>query len=48
MDELDYVNFLIASQRVFTSFEAAKTVPHEVRQRDETGEDISFIRSSQS
>jgi putative transposase len=32
VDELDYINFLIAAQRVFSTIEAAKVSPDEVRQ----------------
>jgi putative transposase len=32
VDELDYINFLIAAQRVFSTVEAARVSPDEVRQ----------------
>jgi putative transposase len=32
VDELDYINFLIAAQRVFSTIEAARVSPDEVRQ----------------
>jgi hypothetical protein len=31
VDELDYINFLIAAQRVFSTVEAAKVSPDELR-----------------
>lgn len=32
VDELDYIHFLIAAQRVFSTVEAAKVSPDEMRQ----------------